>query len=203
MLAVEQTDVLTEIVNVGVGRAAASLSQLVGERIELHAPHVEVCQLEELPDRVPGRDGRPEALVIQGFSGVVSGRSLLGFSRSSGIKLAQLLSGDDESSDHLDLDLCGILEEVGNNVLNGVLGSLSNAMKTSLTYATPDLRTDAAIEDVLRDQMMSNDREEFILITDAHFGVARQELHGSLVIAFDMNGIEIVLKKMMGGGGDA
>ena len=201
-LTTEQTDALTEIVNIGVGRAAASLSQLVDERIDLHVPRVEMCRLPELSSHMHAHEGQPDTLVVQAFNGVVNGHSLLGFSRSSGIKLAQILGGGDESLDHLDFDLCGILEEVGNIVLNGVLGSISNMMETSLSYTPPELLTDTSVEDVFRNLTSTGlSTEEYILIADAHFGVARRQISGSLIIAFEMNGVEVVLTEVAGLGG--
>ena len=44
----EQQDILTELVNIGVGRAAASLSELVGKRIDLNVPKLVICDPETL-----------------------------------------------------------------------------------------------------------------------------------------------------------
>ena len=48
-LSPDQIDKLTEIVNIGFGRAAASLSSLVQQRILLSVPEIRICSVEELP----------------------------------------------------------------------------------------------------------------------------------------------------------
>lgn len=198
-LTTEQSDAITEVINIGVGRAAASLSQLVDERIELEVPRIQMCNLKELSDHIQAREERLDTLVSQDFGGVVNGRSLLGFSRTSGIKLAQIIGDGDTSHDDLDLDLCGILEEVGNIVLNAVLGSLANMMETTLTYSIPELHTESMIEKVIAGRLPNiDDDDERILLADAQFGVSRLKIHGSLVVVFELDGIEIVLSTIMG-----
>ncbi len=198
-LTTEQSGAITEVINIGVGRAAASLSQLVDERIELEVPRIQMCNLKELSDHIQAREERLDTLVSQDFGGVVNGRSLLGFSRTSGIKLAQIIGDGDTSHDDLDLDLCGILEEVGNIVLNAVLGSLANMMETTLTYSIPELHTESMIEKVIAGRLPNiDDDDERILLADAQFGVSRLKIHGSLVVVFELDGIEIVLSTIIG-----
>jgi len=193
-----QTDALTEVVNIGVGRAAASLSQLIDERIKLSVPNIKMCNLAELTEHIRGGQERLDTLVAQDFSGVTNGRSLLGFTRSSSIKLAQILAGCTDEMDELDSDLCGILEEVGNIVLNAVLGSFANMMGTSLNYSVPVLHTEASIESLITGRLPSSDTDdECILIADAHFEVARLQIDGSLVIAFELDGIDVVLSRVI------
>ena len=47
----DQQDVMTEIINVGIGRAAASLSELLGKRIDLQIPRVTICNISSLSKR--------------------------------------------------------------------------------------------------------------------------------------------------------
>jgi len=194
----DQIDALTESINIGVGRAAGSLGQLVGERIELAVPQIRTCSLTELSEYLGSQQEKLDILVTQDFSGTANGRSLLGFSNASGAKLAQILGAGDGSLDELDLEYCSLLEEVGNIVLNAVLGSLANLMQTNLTYTVPELYTETPLKEVLTKHVPGVKNEQgLILLADAHFGVARREIHGSLVIAFEMNDIETVLDSIL------
>ena len=47
-----QEDALTEVINIGFGRAAASLSKLTGQRVQLEVPNIAMCPLDELSDRL-------------------------------------------------------------------------------------------------------------------------------------------------------
>ncbi len=48
------------------------------------------------------------------------------------------LGGVEDGSDELDLELSGILAEVGNIMINAVLGSVANATSTRLSYGLPE-----------------------------------------------------------------
>ncbi len=47
-----QEDALIEVINIGFGRAAASLSKLTGQRVQLEVPHIAMCPIDELSDRL-------------------------------------------------------------------------------------------------------------------------------------------------------
>ena len=95
----DQIDTLTEIVNIGVGRAAASLSRIIGERVELTVPCVHIGALSDLSSFLDGTKGKLDTAIVQDFEGHVSGRALLAFPSPSGITLAQIISGIDETID--------------------------------------------------------------------------------------------------------
>jgi chemotaxis protein CheC len=45
-----QEDALIELLNIGFGRAAASLSQLTGHRVLLEVPHVTIHPIDEVSE---------------------------------------------------------------------------------------------------------------------------------------------------------
>ena len=54
-----QEDALIELLNIGFGRAAASLSQLTGHRVLLEVPHVTIHPIDELSASFGARSSRP------------------------------------------------------------------------------------------------------------------------------------------------
>lgn len=194
----EEKDVLTEVVNIGVGRAAASLSELVGERIILTVPSAIVCTLDELPRHIRPDDSTLDVAITQDFAGDITGRAMLAFPRSSGIKLGQILGGLDETHDRLDVDLTGILEEVGNIVLNGVLGSIANILETGLSYSVPQLTTDVCVEEIVAQHASEQaSREQSILLADTRFDIASRQISGSLILAFSLQSVEMIIRSAL------
>ena len=138
----DHLDALTEVVNIGVGRAAAALSELLGSRIDLTVPTVSLLKFSELSEEV---SSKLDTSIIQDFVGPTSGRAILAFPDASALKLGQILADLDDIPPELDFDLQDVLNEVGNIVLNGVLGSLSNIVKGSLQYTVPVLATETSL----------------------------------------------------------
>lgn len=199
----DQLDALTEVVNIGVGRAAAALSSLVEERIDLCVPRVRVCGLTELRLELEGCDEPVDTSVVQGFAGEINGRAMLAFPQRSGVALARLLA-DDEANDvgpgdeALEFDLAGILEEIGNIVLNGVLGSLANLFEDDFRYSVPELCIGSASEALTRDVSTASIGEKpTCLLADARFDLAESRIGGSLLLAFNTAELSELLDRLL------
>lgn len=201
----DQLDALTEIVNIGVGRGAASLHTLVDQPIELRVPNVRLCELAELEAELDAADEPVDTSVVQGFDGAITGRAMLAFPKRSGIALAKLLAEEDEASfgggdseDSLEFDLAGILEEIGNIVLNGVLGSLSNVFDDDFRYSVPELCTGSASKALTRDVTAPamGDRPT-CLLADARFELAESQISGSLLLAFNTGELSALLDRLL------
>jgi chemotaxis protein CheC len=186
----DQEDAIREVINIGIGRAAATLSELVGTRIELSVPHVSLVVLgdaAEDPFRMP--DG-PTMAVIQDFRGEITGRSALVLPHASGLRLAQLLGDVEDPSDELDLELSGILAEVGNIMLNSVLGAISNMIGTHTEYSVPQFCTARPLS-VLLSQWAQEHR--CLLMADTDFVVRQYSVHGSVLIVMQTDGLQAIL----------
>jgi chemotaxis protein CheC len=91
--------------------------------------------------------------------------------------------------------MSSILTEIGNIVLNGVLGSLANFLETNLSYTVPyffgerDHSTLGFLTSSWALKPGSN-----LLIADAHFRVRQQGIQGWLLIFFDREVLTHVLQ---------
>lgn len=191
-------DAFSEVINIGIGRAGSMLSDLVTQRINLHVPNIRVCSLAELDDLLSANGEMLDTAIFQDFQGNVNGRAILGFPRESGLKLAQILAGLDDVPDELDVDLSGILVEVGNIVMNGVLGSIANLFESSLDYSVPELSGTEGVLELARAKWLNrNEEEQTVIYSDAHFEVSGTDLHGSLVLIFRMQEIEKAISRLL------
>ena len=74
-----ERDAISEIANMGVSRAAASLRQMVGEQVLLSVPAVRIVSRAEAA-RLVERGNSPKLIAVQqSFEGPFSGRALLIF----------------------------------------------------------------------------------------------------------------------------
>jgi chemotaxis protein CheC len=193
-LSAVQLDGLTEIINIGMGEAAASLSELVADRIELRIPFVTICSSAEAVQIVSRRQtDRIDASIVQEFQGAISGRAILAFPRTSSLKLGQILAGTAEQPTAIDLELGGMLSEIGNIVLNGVMGTISNLIGDRLEYSLSRLVIDADISTLILEDVQVGPRDPAVLIADAQFAVNARDVSGSLLILFHVGSIERIL----------
>lgn len=186
-------DALTELVNIGVGRAAASLSDLIGERIELTVPRVRFCRENEPIIQEASGGTLSTTVVTQDFRGRINGRAALMFPQSSALILGGLLSGGEALATEVDAELSGILLEVGNIVLNGVLGSLSNVAGDVFDYSLPTLFDD---QPALSRLLLSNDTAAELLIVDVEFHVQHSEIRGTIAIVFAGGCVQTLIEQV-------
>ncbi len=186
----DQEDAIREIFSIGIGRAAATLSELLGTRIEMAVPRVTVRLLDAAAELEVSPTGRPEVVIIQDFRGAISGRSALSLPHASALRLAQLLSDVAEPVDELDLEMSGILTEVGNIMLNSVLGAIANLIETHLVYTVPRFYSARPVSVLLSQRSQDLDA---LLTADADFWVRQDSVQGSLLVAMETNGIGEIL----------
>lgn len=133
-----ESDTLAELLNLGMGRAAASLSQMVGEEISLSVPHLEFLTREEATRTLEVQTSVQVSAVVQPFSGPFSGSSMLIFPQSKSLELVRVLLKSDAPVEVLTELEQEALSEVGNVILNACLGTLANMLRTEIRCGLPE-----------------------------------------------------------------
>ena len=137
-----QKDAITEIVNIGVGYAASMLSDLVKSSFTLKIPEIRLITNSELQIELEEFQDSQINYVDMKFMGPVSGKTFMMFSMDSAIKLIASVTGEDINSPHLNLMKIGTLTEIGNIVINGIMGSIGDTLNKHLKYSLPNYHED-------------------------------------------------------------
>lgn len=181
----EQLDALQEFINIGVGRAAGMLNEMVESPILLSVPVVQVFDGDTLRQELVTRFNTHRFSAVRlSFSGSFSGSAELVFPTESASTLVSLLTGEDRDSPDLDAVKIGTLTEVGNIVINGVMGSISNLLKRRMDYALPTY-----YEDTIEQLLLSNysfEIDTVFLLAQARFEIEQLELIGEIILIFEM-----------------
>ena len=188
----EELDALQELINIGVGRAASLLNEMVDSHIRLKIPVVKVLTANEAYQELTKRF-HDEALasVKLGFTGSFYGTASLIFPTDSASTLVAVLTGEDPSAD-LDAVKIGTLSEIGNIVINGVMGSLSNVLKRHINYTLP-----IYLEDTLENLLLSAyESDSKILLAQASFTIERLEIIGDIILIFLVGTFDALINAM-------
>jgi chemotaxis protein CheC len=192
-LTCEQLDALQEIVNIGIGRAAAMLNEMVDARIVLEVPTIQLLSASQLLQVMIARFNSQSISVVRlGFSGSLSGTAELMFPTDSASVLVAVLTGEDLESPDLDAVKIGTLSEIGNIVINGVIGSISNILEQRMEYKIPSYCEDT-IENLLLSERNMTDDVVFIL-AQARFAIEQLEIVGDIILIFEMKTFDNLLK---------
>ncbi|RMF01176.1 MAG: chemotaxis protein CheC [Chloroflexi bacterium] len=182
-LSFEERDVLTEFINIGLGRAAGMLNQMVQAQVRLTVPNVRVLTLEQLQQESQQFGDDPLSAVLLGFRGAFVGTAALVFPTDSAANLVSVLTGEDPSSPDLDAVKVGTLNEVGNIMLNGVMGSLSNLLKRRVAYALP-VYAENSITALLAPKLPTADAT--IILAQTRFYIKTMQIDGTVILIFEV-----------------
>lgn len=185
-------DALQELINIGIGRAANMLNQMVESQINLGIPVIRVLSLKDLQKELKLRfKEKAFASVRLSFTGSFSGKANLIFPTESASMLVSILTGEEQGTADLDSVKIGTLSEVGNIVINGIMGSISNILNQHLHYGLP-LYSEDSIEQILS---LNNGSEKTVfLLAQARFDVEMLEIMGDIVLIFEMDAFDALIE---------
>jgi chemotaxis protein CheC len=188
-----QKDALIELLNIGFGRAAASLSQLTNQRVLLEVPQVSVHPIAELQAVLWPLIRDEVASVHQIFSGPVAGDALLVLDYAAAGVLKELLTDEAPLPLPMDASAREVLTEVGNILLNACLGTFGNILDVQVSFSVPRLNLDT-LQEVLRSLMVKQEGLRYALIVHAGFRLRDNEVTGYLVIVLSVSSLDRLIQ---------
>jgi chemotaxis protein CheC len=188
-LTASQQDALIELLNIGFGRAAASLSELTGHRVLLEVPQVSVHPIAELNRTLRLFLDDQVASVHQIFSGPVGGDALLILNHSAAGMLKELLTNEPPLPLSIDASTREVLTEVGNILLNACLGTFGNILQVQVSFSVPHLNLDT-LHDVMQSLLVNRQGLRYALVVHAGFKLRDAEVKGYLVIVLSVASLD-------------
>jgi chemotaxis protein CheC len=183
-----ELDALTELVNIGVSRAASSLRKMVGEQVLLSVPSVEIVTHATAATLIQERESDPLVAVRQSFSGAFSGRAMLIFPASNSLSLVRAVAGDDLSAEEMAELADEALAETGNVVLNGCLATMANMLHRPLSMSLPEVVHAEGNE--LFAPAPASPGPGIVLFLYINFNMSGRNIRGYIAMVMDLPSIE-------------
>ncbi len=137
-----ELDALREVGNIGAGRAATALSQMLSRPIRIDVPKASVVRLEQLPEPLGGPQQVVAATYFRVY-GEAPGRLLIMLSEGSLSHVLTLLMGKPPAAGQpLDETAQSAVKELGNILCSAYLNALSDLMGFPLLPSVPSLAID-------------------------------------------------------------
>jgi chemotaxis protein CheC len=187
-----QHDALVELLNIGFGRAGASLSKLTQQRVLLDVPQVDVHPVTHLTQSLSRLVDERVASVHQVFSGPVAGDALLLLDPIAAATLTELLTDVRSLSLDLDPSTREVFTEVGNVVLNACIGTFGNMLQIPISFSVPDVDV-SSVTTVVDRMVESGDALRYALVVTAGFRLRESALTGYVVIVLTVQSLKRLL----------
>jgi len=181
-----EIDALTEIFNIGIGRAADALNKMVSKTVELSIPSVEILSNKEAKVKLTFSDRAKVSAVTQKFVGDFSGQAFLMFDQESGLNLVRILLDKNVPIEVLsDLEEDSLVE-IGNIILNACFGTVINFLESTIDIDMPEF-IQGSIDDIFDD---SND-QECSLYVKVKFSLPNDDIEGHISFLMDIKSLVI------------
>ncbi|MGF3021748.1 chemotaxis protein CheX [Methylobacterium aquaticum] len=185
-----QLDAFTELVNIGVSRAAASLRQMIGTQVLLSVPSVEIVSRHAAARLIGEREAAPLVVVHQDFAGAFAGRALLIFPQENGRELVRAVAGEELSPEEVaDLE-DEALAETGNIILNGCLATMANMLQRTLTMSLPGIARGDGPQIFGMHAGGAAGADALVLFLYIDFSVSERDIRGYLAMLMDLPSLE-------------
>ena len=187
----EQIDALKEIINIGVGQGANVLNEMLGLHIQLSVPNISILTPQQFSQTMASYYQDPLACIALPFKGNCRGNAQLVFPCETASRLISALVQDECLHSDMDSIRAAAFTEVGNIVLNAVMGTISNMLGFHLEYSMPDY-TLTQVNDLLPREIRTEDTS--ILLAKTRFSVEALEVIGNIILFVEVASFDELIK---------
>jgi chemotaxis protein CheC len=191
----ETLDAIRELVNIGVGKAAGQLNQMTGSHIRLQIPTVSLLPFTDITSSDHAMlSGEVLSAVLLNFKGTFSGITAVVFPPASAASLVMLLTGEKEQSPELDAMRVEALKEVGNIIINAVMGSIANVLGERLTYSIPSYHEGPFMS--VAELQRKTSKDEWVMLARTNFLIESLNIEGDILLILEVGSLDRLVKSI-------
>ena len=172
-----QLDALKEVINIGGGNAATSLSQLINKPVHMTVPTIEVMEYEDMFEQVMSEDTMIDAVLTKMF-GQAEGVFLLVGLEEDMKHLASIMLPENSEINPEMID--SALKELANILVNSFLNAVTKLLDINLLTSIPLLTRDMFGAIVSSVYMESGQYDDTILILKNEFYYMGERMEAAL-----------------------
>jgi len=189
-------DILKEVANIGAGNAATAFSGMVGQKINMTVPKVELIEIQELP-AITGDEEEYIACIMINFSGEISGKILLVVDMKNVEKMLKLIfSTDDLPGKEMQNSA---LNELGNILSGAYLKAINDFTGLDLDQSVPAMAYDMAGAVLSSSVIDYSQTEDFILLLETEFLAGEEKIELFYFFIPEKDSLDFLFKRLVGG----
>ncbi len=189
LLTNDQIDALQEIVNVGVGHASGALHKILKLNIELEVPQIGFYSFNEFEEKMNEYGFDELSCVYLMFYGKFNGLASLVFPADSAVKLVSGITGESFEDSTIDGLMAETLNEIGNIVINNVIGMMCNVLKIELDFSHP-LYVEGNLADILKTFISLG---EIVMVMKTVFQMDEGQIEGHVFVILSIDTVDTLL----------
>lgn len=179
-LSPDMFDAITEVINIGVGYAARSMREMIGEAVEVTLPHVDIVDQSVVEEEFGGAAEDSLLGTSTTFEGGFGGEAMLLLEKQAASNLAESMLKD-SIFDANSISQQDVIEEIGNVLITACFTKIADILQVRLSSTPPTYLT--GVSDI-RD-LFSNQMSDDIIWFRFRFSVHSIEVSGYIYFLMD------------------
>lgn len=182
-----ENDALVEIFNIGVGHAAAAMSEIVNEEVTMSVPSISFLNRAEAAVLLGNkRDGARICGVSQHYEGAFKTEAILMFPEDKSLEIVRLMVGESVSLQELTEMEQEAMSEIGNIILNSCVGTLANIFNQELHGSLPVYHVGTSEEILAASGGLA---DTVVLMLHIDFILEKHQIHGYVAFVLDLSAL--------------
>ena len=183
-----QYDALRELFNLGVGRAARSLSLMVQDAVELSTPVVTLVKPADVATTLLGSEFRQLSLVMIDFTGPFDAQAILLFPERNALAIISHMLDPDMSPEELSEFEQEAMCEIGNIILNACISALADEFNAEFQGGLPV----HYFSDTNSLPLLQHEGDQIILLLQIHLTMRHERIKGHLIFLLSVSSLTIL-----------
>ncbi len=189
-----QLDALAEVFNIGAGKAAASISEIVNDEVQLSVPSIEFKPSCLINADALTLNANKFGTVRQEFHGIFDATVLLMFSENSALEIVREMMNSNLSLDELAEFEQDAMCEIGNIIINACLATMADMLSMRLDCSLPSYSIISSNEIVT--EITHNTVQEYTLLLNVIFTSVKRQTEGRLVLLLTSASIANLIQRI-------
>ena len=187
-----ELDRIRELINIGTGKSASVLNKIVKSRVFLTVPNITILSNDQFEKHHFGYNSEKLSTVTLNFKGEIVGKAEIVFPVDSAVKIVDLLTNSRYPREEMDKLRSSTLNEVGNIVLNSLIGTISNILKIRFKYTIP-------LYSEISDKQLHENYNKYksdIILAETKFSVKESNIEGTFLLFFELDSFDEFVNRL-------
>jgi len=191
------TDIIREIINIGIGEAANSLSKLVNTRIIIRVPDIHIISTADIDKYILNEVKSLGVYMSQNFSGLIKGRTLLFYTEECSISLLNAIYGQTVKTTALTESGIATLNEIGNIIMGSCMSEISDMIEEKISFDLPEVTVEVS-ESYFKNLLKDLHNLDKAIIVKNEMRIKDTDIQGYLFVLLSFEDFRLVIDMLHG-----
>jgi len=188
-------DIVREVINVGIGEAANSLSKLVNTRVSLIATDIRIINAASIHEHIQKEVADLGVSLSQDFRGLIKGKTILFYTKECSISMLNAIYGQILETSALSETGIAALNEIGNIIMGSCMAEISNMIEGQLSFDLPHVTVEISGK-YFRNLLSDLEKLDQAILIKNEMQIRERDIQGYLFILLSFEDFNKVIRKL-------